>query len=419
MIKDQREELFNKISRQNIVKRDILSNLNDYKNNNLIKVTTGIRRSGKSILTYLMLNKDFAYMNFDNFYLANMEHNEIFYKIREVYGNINTIFFDEIQNINKWELLVERFFDAGYNVFLTGSNASLMDDELATRLTGRNLKINLFPFSFNEFLSSKNIKMETDTTMNRSLLFNYLDRYMINGGFPDIVVNNVNPKLFLENLYSDIIERDIIIKRKIKMESSFNEISQSLISNNSNLISYNKLKNYFNIKSVNTVKDYIKYVNESYLTFIIHPFSFKPREIESGNKKVYCIDTGLFNKISYSNSVNYGVILENLVALYLLRIKKYYFYGLYIYFYKFTDNEVDFLIMYRNKITALINVSYVSDERDINARKLKALDRASLNLNCKNIILVSYDINNEITYNGNKIKIMCVYHHPIIYHIII
>ena len=183
-----------------------------------IAIISGIRRSGKSTLLLQIMQhyEEFSYMNFDDERLINFSVTD-FQALLSVFAKFTkskVVFFDEIQNIDGWERFIRRIFDEGYKIFITGSNAKLLSSELATHLTGRYIKIELFPFSFSEFLSYRNINYQKLSSSTRSKIMALLDYYLINGGFPEMI--KYDDDEFLMRVYEDILYKDLIVRYKIK-----------------------------------------------------------------------------------------------------------------------------------------------------------------------------------------------------------
>ena len=170
---------------------------------------------------------------------------------------LKTIFLDEIQNLGGWGLFVNKLLRSGYNVFITGSNARLLSRELATYLTGRHIPIEIFPFSFREYLKSIGFNESLETTRGIGLVKHELSNYIETGSFPEIIVEKENPKIYLRQLYNDIIERDIIIRYNIAYKTTFREIALTTLSNFGRYITYNSIKNQFGLKSDHTAKNYL------------------------------------------------------------------------------------------------------------------------------------------------------------------
>jgi predicted AAA+ superfamily ATPase len=230
-------------------------------------IISGIRRCGKStLLRQKMSNlKNFYYLNFEDPRLVNFELSD-FEKADEIfieeYGKSKYYFFDEIQNIPKWEIKVRHLLDNKNFVVLTGSNASLLSKELGTKLTGRNLRYELFPFSYSEFLSFKNLKPS----------INSFEKYLIKGGFPEYL--KFDKDLILQDLLSDILNRDILARYNLKNSKALKNLTNYLLTNPSKEFSQNNLKKMLNMGSVNSIISFIKYLEDSYLIFTINKFEY-------------------------------------------------------------------------------------------------------------------------------------------------
>lgn len=406
ILRDQKEDLEEGLKKKRIIPREIEKYASDILNSKLIKVITGVRRCGKSVLAHSVLkNKDFAYVNFDDERLYNPDTNQIMTSLYEIYGkDFGFLFFDEIQNLEKWELFANRLHRAGINMIITGSNSKLLSKELATHLTGRHMAIELFPFSFREYLQAMDFKENTETTKGISAIKNKLKDYIENGGFPEIVIEKEKTGPYLRSLYSTILEKDIISRYGISYKKTFREIAISLISNFGRNISYNKLKKHFNMKSEHTVKNYISYIEEAYLIFLLNRFSYKPIEIEKSDKKVYAIDTGMANSLASRFSEDYGHAYENVVAIELLRQKSFDT-NLEIYYWKnIQHEEVDFVVKSRLKVEQLIQVCYDINDYDTKKREVTALIKAAKELKCKNLLIITGDYNAKEKIDNKEIQ---------------
>ena len=181
-------------------------------NNFLIKIVIGPRRAGKSFFSLHMLNKKnkFGYINFDDEKLTKVEdYNELISSVNSVYENPKILFLDEIQNLPKWELFVNRLQRQGFNLVVTGSNSRLLSKELATHLTGRHLQIVVFPFSFREYLHFGKKDLITPEIKEK------LDEYLVYGGYPEPLIKKINYKDYLSTLFNSTIFKDIIKRYKI------------------------------------------------------------------------------------------------------------------------------------------------------------------------------------------------------------
>jgi uncharacterized protein len=404
MIRDvlisQKNELFSRFQ-EKYVKREVsFTNLE----NNLIKVVTGPRRSGKSFFTiHELKNKigNFGYVNFDDERLLKIiNYDEIISYLNSIYGNPKYFFFDEIQNLDKWELFVNRLQRSGFNIIISGSNSNLLSTELATHLTGRHIELKLFPFSFSEYLSL--FSDELTAVQIKEKYFCYLE----NGGYPEPLINKINTSEYLRTLFDSIIYKDILKRHKIRISGAIDNLAMYLISNISNEFSYRNLLKTINSGSVNTVKKFVNYLEESWLFFQLNRFSYKIREQINYNKKIYCIDNGLVRAKGFSSSPDRGKSLENLVAIHLKR--KEFSENNKVYFWKnHLNEEVDFVVKENLKIKSLIQVCVNLENPYTYKREIRALVKAGNDLNCKNLIILTEETEKEevVKFNGFSEKV--------------
>ena len=290
-------------------------------------VISGLRRVGKSTLlaqfAHRLGEERFYYVNFeDDRFLGfqSEDANDLYQLLVELFGERKVFIIDEIQNITGWERFVRRFMDQGIKFFITGSNTSLLSRELGTRLTGRYIAVELFPFSFTEFLRFKgyNIPDLTRlTTIETAQLQQALNEYLSLGGIPEPLKY---PDLPLRRtLYDDILYRDIATRYRIEEVRALKELAFFLMSNPASQVSFNKLKEQFRLGSVNTIKNYIEYMEKSWLIFTMNVYDYSVKRQQIAAKKVYSIDTGLVNAIGFSFSPNTGKLMENAAFLALRR----------------------------------------------------------------------------------------------------
>jgi len=400
---DQRQEISNIFNTQ-IVEREIESKIKSALDDKLIKVISGVRRCGKSFLAHKVLkDKSYGYINFDDERLFGVKTEDLNYLLevlREINHDFNYLLLDEMQNVEGWELFINRLQRIGYNLVITGSNSNLLSKELASSLTGRHLLIELYPFSFKEFLKYKNFSFdESDLyiTEKKAQIKRLLDEYIKFGGFPELYRVEIKEQ-YLRDLYDKIISRDIVSRYKIKYVKALKELSLYLFSNFGSSITYQKLKNILEIKSVHTIKNYMDYLEEAYLTFQLNPFSFKLKEQLSGRRKIYTIDSGLINSISFQFSQNMGRLMENIVFTQLkIRGLEFYFY------YSQSKEEVDFIIKDNLKIKELIQVCFNPDNLETREREIKSLLRASKYLKCDNLKIITSDTEKTEQIKGKNI----------------
>ena len=398
---DQKEELKDSLKGKKIIEREVLKEYRKFLGSSLIKVITGPRRSGKSVLCFQMFkNKAFAYVNFDDERLSTLETRElnlILQAIYEIYQKPKFIFFDEIQNVCNWELFVNRLKRLGFNLVLTGSNAKLLSAELASHLTGRHFSLNLYPFSFREYLTFNNFdyRKKAFSTRELALIRKFLEKYLFFGGFPE-VIQGENYKRYLVSLYSTILNRDIVWRHRIKYTKTLKEFANYLISNFARQITFNKLKNIFSLKSVHTAQNYLSFIEESYLIFQIERFSYKAKKRLTAPRKIYAIDTGLINALSIRFSEDLGHIYENAVAIELMRRKALNFKEEIYYWQHSHYWEVDFVIKEGLRVKQLIQVCYDIKNYDTEKREVNSLLKASKALQCNNLLIITSD------YEGKK-----------------
>ncbi|HPI39614.1 MAG TPA: ATP-binding protein [Pseudobdellovibrionaceae bacterium] len=407
---DQQEELKHEINREEMIPREQDAWLHQVMDKTPVKIIMGIRRSGKStLLLQAIKEKRFIYFNFDEENLSQISSSDLSLLLelgQKIILNPQYYVFDEIQNIQGWELFINKLHRKKMNVLLTGSNSRLLSSELATHLTGRQISIELFPFSFSEYLKSMKVnflKTELMSSDSKILAKNHFLNYMSRGGFPEILNEELDSKyskMYLKELYDKIISRDLAQRRKIKNIKALKEISLHMLSLYSSQFTFQSIRKTSSIKSVNTVKNYVEYLQEAYLGFILEPFSFKIKERISLPKKYYVIDTSLIDVIAGKTVDDRGKKLENIVFIELKRR------GLEIYYYKQSSYEVDFILREGKIIVELIQVCWTIEDIKTKTREIKALVMASAELKCKNLTLITFDEEEQITQDS--LKINCV-----------
>ncbi|ODS41287.1 MAG: AAA family ATPase [Candidatus Altiarchaeales archaeon WOR_SM1_79] len=391
MIRDvlliQKREIERRL-KEEYVERDI--DLKKF-DNDLIKVIIGPRRAGKSFFAIHVLDKlgSFGYANFDDEKLVEVEdYDEIVSTINSLCNNPEYLLFDEIQNLDKWELFVNRLQRQGYNIVTTGSNSKLLGRELATHLTGRHLQVNIFPFSFKEFLKLE--KKELTENEVKTRLFTYLTY----GGYPEPLVKKLDYRDYLSTLFNSTIYKDIVKRFKVRYPQAIEDLAVYLISNIAREFSYNTLTKVTKCRSIHTVEKYLNYLEEAFILFKINRFSFKVKEQISSNKKIYCIDNGFVYAKAFRFSSDIGRLYENTVA---IELKKLEMNGVAdIYFWKNPQQEeVDFVVKKGLNVDQLIQVCYDINDVKTREREIRALLKASKELKCKNLLVITGDYEAE------------------------
>jgi predicted AAA+ superfamily ATPase len=331
------------------VSREILPSLKLLPNFALI--ITGIRRCGKSTLLLQLMKErtsDALFLNFEDPRLAGFEVDD-FRRLDAVIQQqqAKVLFFDEIQMLPGWEFYVRQKLDEGFQIVVTGSNATLLSKELGTKLTGRHLSVELFPFSYAEFLALQNL---TDSPKAS-------ERYLKDGGFPDFL--KTSEAAILQQLLDDILLRDIAVRYGLRDVASLRQLAVYLISNIGKPVSATKLSKLFGISAVSTILEYFSHLEDAYLLQFVPKFSYSLQTQIRNPKKVYAIDLGLFTCNSIVFSEESGRRLENCVYLHYRRQ------GMEIFYYN-EKKECDFIVMERGRIHAVVQVCF-----DLNADKLQ------------------------------------------------
>lgn len=405
-IKRQKQEK-EQVTCSDFVRRDVTGKIVTYLQKDIIKVVTGVRRCGKSIFCFMVLmGTKFGYVNFDEKELTGLaNYDEILRYVREFYGDVDYLFLDEVQNLENWELWVNSLHRRGYNLLITGSNAKLLSRELATHLTGRHISLELFPFSFREYLDVAGFHIRDEyTEQERGTLLNHMKKYMEVGGFPEVVVKGYD-YTYLQTLFDSIILKDVVQRYKVRYVDDLYNLARFLMSSFSNEVSYTKLKNTLKFRSVHTVQNYVRYLEDTYLVFHLDRFSFKQREQIKSPKKVYAVDTGMVNALAFTFSENIGKLMENTVAVELLRQRSGSGSRLELYYWKDQQHrEVDFVIKEGADVARLIQVCYDIDDPKTKERELKSLVRAAGELDCRDLLLITWDWEGAEEFKGCDIR---------------
>ncbi|MBI4583899.1 MAG: ATP-binding protein [Planctomycetes bacterium] len=376
----------------------------------LIQVITGPRRAGKSTFCLLLLRgQAFAYLNFDDEQLARVEnYDDLVESIYQVYGDPKYLFFDEIQNLPRWELFVNKLYRRGHKLILTGSNSKLLSKELGAALTGRYLPFQILPVRFQEIVAceiSPLLKTATFDPKSRGKIMNRLLDYLISGGFPEVVFDQVPPKPYLETLFDAILLKDVVKRYKVKSASKLYHLALYLINNLAGKISFNKLGNILGLGSPNTAQNYVRYLEEAYLTFTLNRFSTKFKEQIKSPRKIYVIDNGFILAKAFQLSKNYGRLMENLVFVELMA--KGFKPNLELFYYRTASgHEVDFMTTRGHKIDTLIQVTYDLSNQETEERELSGLLKASSELKCRRLLIITWDIEATKVIGKKKVQLL-------------
>lgn len=380
----------------------------------------GARRTGKTYLLYKTINDlrnsispdRIIYFNFedDRIFPASLDTMNLFLesyyelfpenKSRKVY-----FFFDEIQEIEKWELFIRRVYDnENCSIFITGSSSKLLIKEISSALRGRSISFELFPLSFREYLIFKEIKVAKYSSKSISRIVNAFNEYYLSTAFPELVNMNNDLRRKSLNEYLDlIIYKDVVDKYNVSNIYLMKYLIKFLFSNSANLISINKIFNELKSSGLkisrNSVYEYISYLEDSYTIFSLPIYTRNLREQRRNPQKYYAIDTGL--RMAMTISEDKGKLLESIVFMELRReIKDLFYYS--------STQEVDFIREKEDRLE-LMNVCYDLNSLDTRKREINSLLNAMDELNVENSFLITADEEREEIINNKMIKIIPVW----------
>ena len=390
-----------KMNDKKIIRTNYLNELSNYKDKDLIKVLTGIRRCGKSTILEQyrdLLKKEgvnennIIYINFeDNNYKDLLDSDKLHnYILDNTDSKVkNYIFLDEIQNIPLFQKCIDSLYLRKYlDIYITGSNSYMLSGELATYLTGRYIEIHVLPLSFKEHLSYYG---ESDE------LKKYND-YIMYGGFPYLInLDNDEEKLkYLDSIYNTVIVKDIINRKKIKDILVLESVCKFLFDNIGSLVSINKISNTLTSlgrsSSTHTIEEYVGVLLNSYILYKVNRFDVKGKGLLKTQEKYYLSDLGLRTYLLGRNhNKDLGHILENIIFLELKRK------GYRVYVGKNEEKEVDFVVETGDDYIYIQVSLSVRDEKTLE-RELRPLETIQDHYK-KYLITLDYDTNN---YNGIK-----------------
>ena len=371
--------------------RDVLPQLPSVRN--FATVVTGVRRSGKSTLLDQWTSKrggNVVSVHFDDLRLASFSADDflLLYEIAKE-RKADTLVLDEVQDIVGWERFVVGCLDRKLRVMVTGSNAKLLSREFGTKLTGRHLNVELFPFSYPEFLRFTKKRASKSS----------IDEYLSIGGFPAYVESR--QRMVLSELFNDILYRDIVVRYSLKDAAPIKGLATFLLGHVGCRISPSRIKDSVHVASASTILEYFNYLEETYLIQRIPRFAASQKASMSAPKKVYACDTGLVSAIESVDEANLGHKLENLVYLKLRNPDDSMFY-----FVNDADGtECDFVIERRDGTFGAVQVCWElsrdNEEREINGA-LRAMERFGL----KEAVMVTQNQSDLINEDGRMIRVV-------------
>ena len=341
-----------------------------------ILIISGIRRCGKSVLMQQirdrLVEKDF-FFNLDDERLANFKLDD-FQKLQEcfveLFGEQHTYYFDEMQNIEGWERFVRRLYNAGNKIVITGSNARMLSRELGTHLTGRYIQVEIYPFSFQEYLAMNEIPVNAKTlytTTGRATMVKSFVKYMECGGFPKFLQDG--SVSYLTSLYESIIYRDILTRNGLTNEKEMLELMFYLASNATKRVTYSSLGKVVGIQHPDTIKNYLEYIQQTYLISQLFRYDPSVKKQMMSPKKIYFVDNAIIKRIGFNATENNGVFLENLVFIELKRR------GWDVYYYA-DKKECDFIVRKGLHISDAYQVTLKMDSPQTREREIAGVREA-------------------------------------------
>ncbi len=405
-----------------VLDRDINVNLNV----DFITAITGPRRAGKTYFCFQLIKElvkkiprdNILYINFEDERLIGIEANNLnelldaFYEMSKIDKNNNIyLFLDEIQNVKNWDMWARRIYDTKKNIrlILTGSSSKLLSREISTKLRGRVINIEVYPLSFKELLKWNNLVYDLNTisySKNKIEIKKLFNSFLFNGGYPIInIEKKISKDEILQKYYESMIFKDVVERYKIKEIKKLRVLASILFDSATKEISYNKLANKlkslgFNINK-NTVINYISYFEDAYLFFENLRYEYSTIKRLGSIKKIYCIDNGLLNAVSFKFSQDAGKLLENLVFIELKRRKKEVYYH--------RDNyECDFIVKEKNKVNEIIQVTEELNDENYK-REINGLMEALRKYKLKSGLFLTHDQEREEKIDNKIIKIIPVW----------
>ena len=367
---------------------------------NKIKVAIGMRRVGKTYFIFQhilnLLKQDvplscMLYINFEDDRLLPLTRDKLanlldaFYAVHpENHDKRCYIFLDEIQNVDDWAMVIRRVFDSkNVDIYLTGSSAKLLSNEIATSLRGRSLTTEIWPYDFNEYLLAHRhiIKRKPYGAKVRDQLTQVFYKYLNEGGFPEVTTyNQYAREQTLQDYVNVVTYRDIVERYHISNPSIIKYMLLFMISNVAMPFSINKFYNDLKSQGYKVTKDclydYAQYIEDAFLAFLVPLYSDSIRKVQVNPKKNYIIDTGLVRAMTLDHTKDLGRLFENLIYLDLRRQ------GLAIYYYLTKERyEVDFLVKTAQGKKELIQVALNMDNANTKLREERALEAAMAELN--------------------------------------
>ena len=374
----------------------------------LAQIVIGVRRSGKSTLCRKVLreaNVPAAYVNFDDERLANVQSgdlNNILEALYVVYGDFNYLLLDEVQNVEGWPLFVNRLLRQNMHLIVTGSNAKLLSNELATHLTGRHHKITLYPFSFAEYTQMKQVDAHALTTKGQAILKRELNEYLQNGGFPELLTET-STQDYIMGLLEAIIKRDITKRFNVRFPEVLQRLATYLMDNFAQEYNAKNLAGMFGI-SDHTIDTYCNYLQEAFLLLAVHKFSYKSK-YRIRDKKIYVVDNAFIsNRAGTFSPENIGWRLENAVFIELIHRAAKRFAD--VFYYRDRTFEVDFVVAKNGVVEELVQVCYDMSNEKTRKREINSLLQGARKFHSDMLTIITFAEQDVIIQDGYTIHVI-------------
>ncbi|MGC8935614.1 MAG: ATP-binding protein [Thermoproteota archaeon] len=396
----------------------------------IIVAIIGPRQAGKTFRMFQLIKElsstisreNILYVNFEHERLRNLDANdledmlEVFYQLFVPKENMPIyLFLDEIQNVRDWERWLRRVYEGGkFRIFISGSSSKLSSKEVATALRGRSIDFTIFPFSFREFLKAKKVELENIEVLSyleeRGKILRLTEEYVNFGGYPKVVLteDTETKEMILKAYYDAVFYKDLVERYKVD-PVLLDTFLRYAISCFAKLVSISKVYNYLKTLglkcSKSTLIKFLKYSEEAFFLFPVEVFSYSIKSRKQYPKKLYVVDNGIVRVIYHDAEKNFSRLMENTVALELMRRKSlkteiFYWkeYG------KRDGNEVDFVVREGMEVKRLIQVTYASSKEEIEKREVKSLIKASEELRCNELLVITWDYEGDLEAENRRIK---------------
>lgn len=379
----------------------------------------GVHRSGKTYHLYRLMaelkDKGIAperilYINFEDERLQlNIDELDLILQAyQELYPNQKLadcyFFFDEIQEVEGWEAFIARLYATiSQKVFITGSNAKLLSQEIATSLRGRTIPFEVYPLSFHEFVNVIRPGLNTYNSNDKAALVGLFERFMYQGGFPEIITadNTLKDKI-LQEYFNVMVLHDLAERYKISQIATLKYFCKRVVGASAGEFSVNKIYNELKSQgysiSKDTLYDYQTYLEAIYLNRLVAKYSYSVVKSEGSQKKTYVIDQGLGGALDYKLSQDKGRLLENTVALELLKQRKQITY-------QQDGSECDFVIIEKGVAVEALQVTVELSDEQTSKREIKGLVRCCKTLQLQHGTILTFDQEDQLEIDDIQITV--------------